>query len=117
MRMAVGMCALIGMVAGSGAGAFAQQPAHHWAIVVHGGAGVIEKSALGPEGDKAYREGLDRAIHAGAAVLDKGGSALDAVEATLHVFEEDPILMRARARSSRVKEKTRWTPPSWRERH
>lgn len=68
----------------------AQQPAHHWAIVVHGGAGVIEKSELGPEGDKAYREGLDRAIHAGAAVLDKGGSALDAVEATLHVFEEDP---------------------------
>ena len=68
----------------------AQQPARHWAIVVHGGAGVIEKSALGPDGDKAYRAGLDRAIHAGAAVLDKGGSALDAVEATLHVLEEDP---------------------------
>ncbi len=74
----------------SSAIACAQQPAHHWAIVVHGGAGVIEKSALGPEGDKEYREGLDRAIHAGAAVLDKGGSALDAVEATLHVLEEDP---------------------------
>ena len=68
----------------------AQQPEHHWAIVVHGGAGVIEKSALGPDGDKAYRAGLDRAIHAGAAVLDKGGSALDAVEATLHVLEDDP---------------------------
>src|SRR5215831_13922727 len=68
----------------------AQQPAHHWAIVVHGGAGVIEKSALGPEGDKEYRAGLDRAIHAGAAVLDQGGSALDAVEATLHVLEDDP---------------------------
>ena len=90
MRLAVGMCALIGMVAGSGAGAFAQQGTHRWAIVVHGGAGVIEKSALGPEGDKAYRAGLDRAIHAGAAVLDKGGSALDAVEATLHVLEDDP---------------------------
>ena len=72
------------------ANAPAQQPAHHWAIVVHGGAGVIEKSALGPEGDREYREGLDRAIHAGAAVLDKGGTAMDAVETTLHVFEEDP---------------------------
>lgn len=68
----------------------AQQPAHPWAIVVHGGAGVIERSKLGPEGDKAYREGLDRAVHAGAAVLDKGGSAVDAVEAAIHVLEEDP---------------------------
>ena len=68
----------------------AQQPARHWAIVVHGGAGVIEKSALGPNGDKAYRAGLDKAIHAGAAVLDKGGSAMDAVEATIHVLEDDP---------------------------
>ena len=91
MKMVVGVCALIGMVVGSLPGAFAQQQsAHHWAIVVHGGAGVIEKSQLGPDGDKAYRAGLDRAIHAGAAVLDQGGSALDAVEATLHVFEEDP---------------------------
>lgn len=79
--------AIVGL---AGISAMAQQPAHHWAIVVHGGAGVIERSALGPEGDKAYRAGLDRAIHAGAAVLDKGGSALDAVEATLHVLEDDP---------------------------
>src|SRR6201998_843632 len=79
----------IGLLSG-GRASDAQQPEHHWAIVVHGGAGVIEKSALGPDGDKAYRAGLDRAIHAGAAVLDKGGSAMDAVEATLHVFEEDP---------------------------
>src|SRR3974390_3162104 len=70
--------------------ASAQQGAHHWAIVIHGGAGVIERSKLGPEGDKEYRAGLDRAIHAGAAVLDKGGSALDAVEAALHVLEDDP---------------------------
>lgn len=71
--------------------ASAQQPAHHWAIEVHGGAGVIERKNLGPEGDKHYREGLTRAIQAGSAVLDKGGSAVDAVEATLHVFEDDPL--------------------------
>jgi L-asparaginase / beta-aspartyl-peptidase len=87
MRMAFRVCVMVGLIAFSIPAAMAQR---HWAIVVHGGAGVIERSALGPEGDKAYREGLDRAIHAGAAVLDKGGSALDAVEATLHVLEDDP---------------------------
>jgi L-asparaginase / beta-aspartyl-peptidase len=69
----------------------AQQPEHHWALEVHGGAGVIERKNLGPDGDKHYREGLDRAIRAGAAILDKGGSAVDAVEAALHVLEDDPL--------------------------
>ncbi len=67
-----------------------QPPTHHWAIVVHGGAGVIERSALGPEGDSAYRAGLTRATEAGAKVLEQGGTALDAVEATIKVLEDDP---------------------------
>jgi len=87
-------CRLIGagimMAAGIAASAQAPPAAHHWSIVVHGGAGVIERSQLGPEGDKAYREGLKNAIEAGSAVLDKGGSALDAVEAAIHVLEDDP---------------------------
>jgi L-asparaginase / beta-aspartyl-peptidase len=80
----------VALMAAASVIANAQQTAHHWAIVVHGGAGVIERSKLGPEGDKAYRAGLNRAIHAGAAVLDEGGSAVDAVEAALHVLEDDP---------------------------
>ena len=88
MRCRGPVCGAVLLGMASVAGVAQQQ--HHWAIVVHGGAGVIEKSALGPEGDRVYREGLDRAIRAGAAVLDKGGSAMDAVEATLHVFEDDP---------------------------
>ena len=71
--------------------AWAQQPARHWAIVVHGGAGVIERSALGPAGDTAYRASLARATEAGSKVLAQGGSALDAVEATIHVLEDDPL--------------------------
>ncbi len=85
------VCYALTCIALSGVTAAAQQPAHHWAIEVHGGAGVIERKNLGPEGDKHYREGLTRAIQAGAAVLDKGGSAVDAVEATLHVLEDDPL--------------------------
>ena len=102
MRMAVGMCALMGMVAGSGAGAFAQQPTHHWAIVVHGGAGVIEKSQLGPEGDKAYRAGLDRRSMRWKLRF----TSLKRIRTS----------MQARGRCSPVKERTRWTLPSWTER-
>ena len=64
---------------------------HHWAIVVHGGAGVIERAKLGPDGDSGYRAGLKMAIEAGAKVLDRGGSSLDAVETALHILEDDPL--------------------------
>lgn len=84
--------ALTGIIAYSALAAAAQQPSpRHWAIQVHGGAGVIERKNLGPEGDKRYREGLRRAIEAGAAVLDKGGSSVDAVEAALNILEDDPF--------------------------
>ena len=63
----------------------------NWAIVVHGGAGVIERKDLSPEQEAAYRAGMNRAIQAGAAVLSKGGSALDAVEATIQLMEDDPL--------------------------
>ena len=59
--------------------------------MVHGGAGVIDRSKLTPEADAAYRAGLQQAAEAGSKVLDAGGSALDAVEAALHVLEDDPL--------------------------
>lgn len=73
------------------AGAQQRAATHKWEIVVHGGAGDIERSALGPKGDAAYRAGLQKAIAAGAKVLSSGGTAMDAVEATLRVFEDDPL--------------------------
>ncbi len=66
-------------------------PAGKWAIVMHGGAGVIERSSMTPERDAAYRAGLDEAIHAAAKVLDANGSAVDAVEAGLRVLEDNPL--------------------------
>lgn len=68
-----------------------QAPNGKWAIVMHGGAGVIERSSMTPERDKAYRAGLDEAIHAAARVLDANGSAVDAVEAGLRVLEDNPL--------------------------
>ncbi len=62
-----------------------------WKLVIHGGAGVIERGPnLPPEKEKEIRAGLDRALVAGSAVLERGGAALDAVEAAVRVLEDDP---------------------------
>jgi beta-aspartyl-peptidase (threonine type) len=60
------------------------------ALVIHGGAGVIERRALSVEDERAVRRDLDRALDAGNAVLKDGGSALDAVTASIGVLEESP---------------------------
>lgn len=62
-----------------------------WAIVVHGGAGVIERKDMSPAQEAAYRAAMDRAVATGSAVLDKGGSAMDAVEAVIREMEDDPL--------------------------
>jgi beta-aspartyl-peptidase (threonine type) len=60
-----------------------------WKLVVHGGAGVIEKANIPPVKEQEIRDGLDRALAAGSQVLAGGGSALDAVEAAVRVLEDD----------------------------
>ena len=65
--------------------------AHKWAVVLHGGAGVIERSSMSPQREQQYREGLRQAITAAGAVLDKGGSAVDAVEAAIELMEDNPL--------------------------
>jgi len=61
-----------------------------WALVLHGGAGGrVEELTLEARG--SYTEGLERAYEAGAAVLSAGGSALDAVCATVEQLEDDPL--------------------------
>jgi len=61
-----------------------------WKLVIHGGAGVIERERSTPEQDRDIRASLDRALAAGAGVLAEGGSALDAVERAACVLEDDP---------------------------
>jgi beta-aspartyl-peptidase (threonine type) len=62
-----------------------------WALVVHGGAGTIDRGQLTPEQERAYRAAMAQATEAGAAVLKTGGRALDAVEAVVRVLEDDPL--------------------------
>lgn len=61
-----------------------------WSIAIHGGAGTIKRDKITPEQDKAIREALATALAAGSKVLKDGGSAIDAVTATIMVLENDP---------------------------
>jgi beta-aspartyl-peptidase (threonine type) len=60
------------------------------AIVIHGGAGVIEPSKMTPAREASYRAGLAAALDAGYEVLARGGSSLDAVTAAVRTMEDDP---------------------------
>jgi beta-aspartyl-peptidase (threonine type) len=59
------------------------------AIIVHGGAGTWNRS------DARWREALGacvEAAEAGRAILQRGGTALDAVEAAVIILEDCPVL-------------------------
>ena len=59
-------------------------------LVVHGGAGTIDRSNMTPEREREYRAGLERALTTGYEILKRGGSSLDATEAAVRVLEDDP---------------------------
>ena len=61
-----------------------------WTLVIHGGAGIIEKGRVTPEQEKGIAAGLKAALDAGSKVLAGGGSSLDAVQAAVQVLEDDP---------------------------
>ena len=86
-----GLLALVAAVVAVAVSSTMAEARPKWAIVVHGGAGVIERKDLTPEQDKAYRAAMARVTEAGAAVLRKGGSALDAIEAAIRFMEDDPL--------------------------
>ncbi len=79
------------MAATLAAAAQTQAPTRHWAIVLHGGAGVMERASMKPEAEAAYRASLTQATEAAAKILDSGGSSVDAVEAAIQILEDDPL--------------------------
>lgn len=60
-------------------------------LAIHGGAGTILKSMLTPELETRYKQGLQEALNAGYQLLQKGGNALDAVEAAVCALEDNPL--------------------------
>jgi L-asparaginase / beta-aspartyl-peptidase len=69
--------------------ALAAEP-HPVAIAIHAGAGVIERAKMTPEREASYRAGLQAALTAGYAILEHGGTSLDAVAAAVRTMEDDP---------------------------
>ncbi len=61
-----------------------------WILLIHGGAGVISPDTAADERER-YAAGLRSALAAGRDVLDRGGSAVDAVEAVLMLMEDDAL--------------------------
>jgi L-asparaginase / beta-aspartyl-peptidase len=59
-------------------------------LVIHGGAGVIDPSKMTPAREASYRAGLAAALDAGYAILERGGTSLDAVTAAVRTMEDDP---------------------------
>lgn len=64
---------------------------HPFSIAIHGGAGTILKEDMTPELEQAYIQALDDALEAGYAVLEKGGTAIDAVTAATISLEDNSL--------------------------
>ena len=60
-------------------------------ILVHGGAGAMERGRYTPEEEAAFHAALTEALDAGYAVLEAGGDALDAVTAAIVIMEDSPL--------------------------
>jgi len=64
--------------------------ARRLAIAIHGGAGVVDRAQMAPERAASYLAGLSLALDAGYAILERGGSSLDAVAEAVRILEDDP---------------------------
>jgi len=61
-----------------------------WRLVIHGGAGAMRPKQGDPDHEERAREGLRKALEAGVDILGRGGAALDSVEASVRLLEDDP---------------------------
>ena len=69
--------------------ALSAQPANNFVLVAHSGAGDYTK--MTPQVIEARRDGMLQAIQAGYAILSRGGTSMDAVEATIRVMEDSGL--------------------------
>ena len=60
-------------------------------MAIHGGAGTLPRAEMSDEAERRYRSGLQEAIDAGYAVLQNGGTSLDAVTRAVVVLEDNPL--------------------------
>jgi beta-aspartyl-peptidase (threonine type) len=63
----------------------------NYQLAIHGGAGTILKSSMTPELEKAYIAALEEALEVGEKVLEREGTAIEAVEAAVVSMENCPL--------------------------
>ncbi|MDP9066025.1 MAG: isoaspartyl peptidase/L-asparaginase [Pseudomonadota bacterium] len=61
-----------------------------FALAIHGGAGSLPQSAMSASHEARYRQGLEKALQAGYAALETGGSSVHAVTLAVMALEDDP---------------------------
>lgn len=62
-----------------------------YALVIHGGAGVILQKNYPDSIIQKYTDALSMALDTGSSVLSRGGSSLDAVEKVVRLLEDNPF--------------------------
>lgn len=62
-----------------------------YVMVIHGGAGTIEKKFMTPEKEKAYTAALTEALQRGYHLLKEGKTSIEAVQAAINVMENSPL--------------------------
>ena len=63
----------------------------NYGIVIHGGAGTMNRKDMTPEKEKQYREALEESVTLGYKILKEGGTSQEAVEHSIRVMENSPL--------------------------
>lgn len=63
----------------------------NYALVIHGGAGVMSPASMSEEIQNTYKSALDTALQLGLNVLAEGKSSIDAVTAVIVYMEDNPL--------------------------
>jgi len=62
-----------------------------YSLAIHGGAGKVTREELSAEKEARVRQGLEEALRAGEKILKSGGTAVEAVEASVRSLEDNPL--------------------------
>lgn len=64
---------------------------HPWALVIHGGAGVMSKEKMNEERQQEYILVLNNALEVGKEMLREGATSTDVVVEVIRVLEDSPL--------------------------
>ena len=93
-------------------GAPQSPPRLDFALAIHGGAGVIDRTLEG-EVKEEYLAALRKALRVGVEILESGGTSLDAVEQVVRSLEDEPRFNAAKAPCSTTRGLMSSTRSSW----